>query len=75
MIAQTTVNGRWLPAIPEPYPWRFRVGCVCGAKFWTRQAYRDHYVLTHVYAERSTLRASRSTGDTTQETSDARRDS
>jgi hypothetical protein len=52
--AEMHVNGRWLPAIPEPYYWRVRKQCVCGAMVWTRAGYREHYVLTHVYAERET---------------------
>ena len=40
-------NGRWVPAIPEPYPLLLRVRCSCGAKFWTRGASLAHYAAEH----------------------------
>ena len=42
------VGGRWVPAIPEPYPLLFRLRCACGRKFWTRDGYDAHYALAHV---------------------------
>lgn len=42
------VDGRWVPAIPEPYPLLIRVRCACGAKFWTRDGYRIHYATAHL---------------------------
>lgn len=36
----------WVPAIPVPYK-GLRKRCVCGAKFWREQSYREHYVRAH----------------------------
>jgi hypothetical protein len=44
---QRRADGRWVPAIPEPYPLLIRVRCSCGAKFWSREKYRAHYAVVH----------------------------
>jgi hypothetical protein len=42
------VQGKWVPAIPEPFPLFLGQRCSCGRFFWTREAYRGHYALTHI---------------------------
>lgn len=46
-VVTQLVNGRWVPAIPEPYPLLLRVRCACGAKLWSRDKYRAHYAIVH----------------------------
>lgn len=47
-------DGLFVPAIPEPFHWRFLLQCTgapgqpCGIRFWTRAGYRGHYALAHI---------------------------
>lgn len=46
------VDGRWVPAVPEPYwerswfGWKLR--CRCLARFSRREDYDDHYRANHL---------------------------
>lgn len=42
------IAGRWVPAIPEPYPLLARLRCACGRKFWKRANYARHYATQHI---------------------------
>lgn len=47
----TDGSGSWWEAIPHPI-YGIRKRCVeCGAKFWTLDDYRFHYVMKHVVPE------------------------
>jgi hypothetical protein len=63
-LTSKLIHGRWVPAIPEPYPLLVRHRCSCGRKFWTREGYDAHYAFAHIlYASPRAVASSREAGE------------